>query len=238
MPNITVPKRAATVVAALDVAVWFASAAWMLRVFVKNSGGVPPLSAWALLPLTLIVIGVAASRGDSAGPMWTAIGALWGFVVAAAWSAGLFFAPAALALTIAGVIHLAAIRSWWQTLLAPLWLLLGVTAIGVMFLAIDILRRAASGDALAVSHAPAIVAAAWLFVAASAAIAGSYAARWSWRAWRASRPWLVALVLILDVAIVSLVGSQTLKRARVAVGPGGHGMSCWSENGKTTCQQW
>src|SRR3954469_15760864 len=53
------------------------------------------------VPLIVAMLAVAASRGGSVGPLWAAIGAMAGVVIAGAWSIGAFFEPAAVALLVA-----------------------------------------------------------------------------------------------------------------------------------------
>src|SRR6185503_3836764 len=93
------------------------------------------------LPLTFAIAAVAASRAGSTGPMWAAIGAMAGFVIVSSFSIGEFFAPAAVALLAAGFAHLVAVKSWWRTLTAPFWALVGVFAIPVFFFVAAVVQR-------------------------------------------------------------------------------------------------
>jgi len=118
-----------------------------------------------ILPIAAGVIALAAVRTQSIGWMWSAIGAVWGFVVIAAWSLGPFFAWEGLALLVAGVLHLITVGPWWRLLLVPLWLVAGATALCPLFLAVDVAREMLSGGSMTVTHAPAVVFGSYLFVA-------------------------------------------------------------------------
>jgi hypothetical protein len=62
-----------------------------------------------IVPMTLTAIGLLAGRSDRVGTMrWAAVGTLWGFVIATAWSLGFFYAPAAILLLASALVHVGA----------------------------------------------------------------------------------------------------------------------------------
>jgi hypothetical protein len=63
---------------------------------------------------------------------------------------------------VAALVHLAAIRPRWRTLLAPLWLLEGAGAVAAVFFVRDALLNS---EYMQVTHAPAVVWGTSLFVA-------------------------------------------------------------------------
>jgi len=200
--------------AGLAVIVWAVGAATSVRAFV-NHGGAPGASLpWSVFPLALVLIGLAATRGYSVAIMWMPIGMLWGFVVLGSWSAGLFYVWTALALTIAGVVHFAAIQSWWHAFAAPLWFLAGVTGCAVFLLAYGNLRARMAGQMIV--PAPAVLAGAWLFGAACAAIASAYIGRALWIS-RARAPAWLALGLTVVIAAFAWFASVSLRRATAAL---------------------
>ena len=125
-------KRIALVLAWIGLALTLNAAAAVVRLFPLSSAGPGPYYFMGL-PVAFAMVAIAASRGRSVGPMWTAIGAMAGVVIVGAWSIGAFFAPAALALLVAGLAQLVAVKSRWRTLTAPLWALVGLFAIPVIF---------------------------------------------------------------------------------------------------------
>jgi hypothetical protein len=128
------------------------------RVFVANSGHSPGiLGLWMLVPITLAAAAIPAVRTQSIGLVWAIVGAVWGFVIIAAWSLGTFFAWEGLALLAAGVLHTIAVGPRWKLLPAPLWLVAGASALCPMFLARNFIREAASHGAVTVTHAPVLV---------------------------------------------------------------------------------
>jgi hypothetical protein len=77
--------------------------------------------------------------------LWLSVGALFGFVVAAAWSLGLFYAYGALALFAAAIVHLVKIRPRCRLIFSLLWFLAGVgeghRAVVVLVLGSQLPRR-------------------------------------------------------------------------------------------------
>ena len=61
------------------------------------------------------------------------VGALWGFVVAAMWSFGTFYARGALALLLAAVVDLFARTVRPHLFFVTIWLVAGFTALGSCF---------------------------------------------------------------------------------------------------------
>jgi hypothetical protein len=119
---------------------------------------------WMALPMTLGVAGMISSLSRWMGPIWLCTGGLFGFMILAAWSLGLFYAYAALVMFVAALVHLATVRPRWKSLLAPLWLLNGAGSVAALFFVRDVLR---SSEYRHVTYAPAIVWGSSLFVALS-----------------------------------------------------------------------
>jgi hypothetical protein len=159
-----IARRIAIVLAACGMVLCIAGTANAARVFISNAGHLTRLFLWALLPLGLAaVVCVEVVRGGSLWTVWVPVGTLWGFVVAAAWSLGLFYAYGGLFLLLAAFAHLVALRAWRKSLLVWLWFTAGVTALGPMFLAIGwILELTTPG--LTVGTAPAVVFGSWVFL--------------------------------------------------------------------------
>jgi hypothetical protein len=129
-----------------------------------NSGsGLDGRLLWMLVPILSAGVVFLLAPGRRLEPVWVLIGMSWGFVVAAAWSLGLFFAPSALLLLIAGFAHLMAIRPTWWAVLIPAWFLAGASGVCAMFFARDQLLAMSRGGQI--TEAPAIVAGTRLFVA-------------------------------------------------------------------------
>ena len=159
-------KRLATLFAILGLAAGIVAPVRVERIFVANSGHGPGTAGlWMIVPIAAAVLAIAAIRTRSAGLVWATVGSVWGFVILAAWSLGTFFFWEALALLIAGILHLVAVKARWRALLAPLWLVAGATLLCPVLLTVDIVRDAASGGFMAVTHAPAVVYGSWLCAA-------------------------------------------------------------------------
>ena len=97
------------------------------------------------------------------GPIWLCTGALFGFVVLAAWSLGLFYGYGAMVMLLAALAHLAAVRPGWRTLLVPVWVAAGAGSVSAVFFLRDVSRSNAYTQ---VTHADAVLWGTWLFVAA------------------------------------------------------------------------
>jgi hypothetical protein len=134
------------------------------RVFVANSGHGPGvLGLWMLLPIALAAAAIAAVRTQRIGAVWMTVGAVWGFVIIAAWSLGTFFAAEGLALLVAGGLHLAAVRPGWRLLLVPLWFVAGAAAICPIFILRDVVWEMQGQGHATVTHADIVVWGCWLF---------------------------------------------------------------------------
>jgi hypothetical protein len=159
-------RRLATISAVLGLIAGLIAPFRVVRVFTANTGEGPGvLGLWMIVPIVLAAVAIAAARTRSAGLMWATIGGVWGFVIIGAWSLGTFFAWEALALLVAGVLHLVAVGARWRVLLVPLWLVAGASALCPMFLAVDAMREMGSHGSLTVTHAPIIVYGSWLWAA-------------------------------------------------------------------------
>ena len=92
---------------------------------------------WTIVPVTLTIVGRLTARRERNGIRWMAIGALWGFVIATAWSLGFFFAPAAILLLASGIVetHARGTRLW-NAVFALLWMLEGLFGLVVVMLAV------------------------------------------------------------------------------------------------------
>jgi hypothetical protein len=122
--------------------------------------------------LVLGALCILAVRTRSMAPIWAVVGGVWAFVVLGAWSLGLFFGWEAFALLVAAVLHLVAIDAGWRAVRAPLWAVVGGSALCVLLLAQDAFLSMAPG--VRVTHAPAVVFGARIGAAAMALILASY----------------------------------------------------------------
>ena len=238
-------KRSAIIVAWSGLALSVIAVAAAVRLFRSSSAG--SVSYYLLgLPLTFAIATVAASRADSIGPMWAAIGAMVGFVIVSSFSIGGFFAPAAVALIVAGFAHLAAVRSLWRKLTAPFWALVGVFAIPVFFFAAAVVQRMLGAAILFPGETREFAAAAsvrsvagfelagsWLFVGALAALVAVASARVLWKR-RVENPWSAAAAALTLVVLMVLIESLAIGRA-IAETHRGHAMGCELSGAKTTC---
>jgi hypothetical protein len=169
-------KHAAFVMASLSVAL---SVLGSMRAVATFRANLTPFNradivvlVWMALPMTLGVAGMISSLSRWMGPIWLCTGGLFGFVILAAWSLGLFYAYAALTMFVAALVHLTTVRPRWRTLFAPLWLLDGAAALAAVFFVGDALLNS---ESMQVTHAPAVVWGTSLFVAASMALLFVYA---------------------------------------------------------------
>jgi hypothetical protein len=168
-------RRVAFFLAALSVALCvFGSgrAVVVLRRNAADSAEMTRLFTWMGLPLALAIAGMVATLTDRIGPLWLSVGALFGFVVAAAWSLGLFYGYGAVALLAAAIVHLVKIRPRWRLILAPLWFLAGVGALPTVFLVFNRARESAYHHTV---EAPAVIWGGWLFAVVSGTLAATYA---------------------------------------------------------------
>jgi hypothetical protein len=135
-------KRLATIAAALGLGAGLIAPVRVVNTFVSNTGHGPGiLGLWMIVPIAAGATAIGAVRTQSVGLVWTAVGAVWGFVILGAWSFGLFFAWEALALLSAGVLHLVAVGRLGNVLLAPLWFMAGLTSLCPVFAAVDVSRE-------------------------------------------------------------------------------------------------
>ncbi len=159
-----IAKRMAIVLAICGMILCIAGTVSAARVFISNAGHLTRLFLWTLLPLgAAALVCVQVVRGGALWTVWVPVGTLWGFVVAAMWSLGSFYAPGALVLLLAAVAHLVALRAWRKSLLVWLWFIAGVTALGPMFLCIGWILEATT-PGLTVGTAPAVVVGSWVFL--------------------------------------------------------------------------
>jgi len=164
-------KRAAFFVACLSVALCVlgsmrAVATFRANLTPLNSADIAVL-AWMALPLALATTGMLASLSRWMGPIWICTGALFGFVIVAAWSLGLFYGYGALVMFVAALIHLAAVRPGWKTVLVPLWMLAGTSGVSAVFFVRDVFQ---SNEYQYVTHAPIVVWGSETFIAISTAL--------------------------------------------------------------------
>jgi hypothetical protein len=131
---------------------------------------------WTLVPVMSAawVFCLIPRRGFAA--VWVLTGVSLGFVVLAAWSIGLFFAPSALLLVATAVGHSVSMRAGWQAVLVPAWLLAGPTGLCVLFFVRDQMLAKSQGEEL--TEAPAIVAGTRLFLAVAAFLVVVTSVRW------------------------------------------------------------
>ena len=134
----------------------------VVAVLRADPAGVNARVLWALVPIASAGGVLVASRRGHLAPVWTLIGGCWGFVVLGGFSIGLFFAPAALVLLVAGIAYLAAVRLTWRAVLIPAWFFAGATGVCVLFFARDHVQAAMS-HSTEIPEAPAIVAGTWAF---------------------------------------------------------------------------
>ena len=155
--------RVAIGLACLGVMFSITGTASAARIFVSNAGRLTPVFAWCILPLSVAVLAlVQIMRQGAPWVVWTMVGSLWGFVVAAMWSLGTFYASGALVLFLAAIVDLIGRAAPRRAAFAVIWLVAGFTALGPMFITIDWIRRLTPG--VTVDHAPAIIWASWVFV--------------------------------------------------------------------------
>jgi hypothetical protein len=156
-------KRIAIVLATCGMVLCLPGTAIAARVVNIHAGHIPRLFLWTLLPLSLAVVSCRQiARGGAMWTVWAPVGALWGFVVAAAWSLGPFYAPGGLLLLLATVVHLIALGGWRHAPLAMLWFTAGMTSLGPVFLTLDWIRSMTPG--VSVDHAEAVVVGSWVFL--------------------------------------------------------------------------
>ena len=238
-------KRSAIIAAWSGLALSVIAIAAVVRLFRSSSVG--SVSYYLLgLPLTFAIAAVAASRAGSTGPMWAAIGAMVGFVIVSLFSIGGFFAPAAVALLVAGFAHLVAVKSRWRTLTAPFWAFVGVFATPVILFVVAVVQRM-SGAAIVFpgetrefdAHASVRslggfeLVGSWLFIGALAALVAVASARVLWKR-RVENPQLAAAGALTVVILMVLIESMAIGRA-IAETHRGHAMGCESSGAKTTC---
>ena len=109
-----------------------------------DSADMARLFTWMGLPLALAIAGMVTTLSERIGPLWLSVGALFGFVVAAAWSLGLFYAYGALALLDGGDCPpCQRFARGGGCILAPLWFLAGVGALPAVFLVLNWARESA-----------------------------------------------------------------------------------------------
>ena len=147
-------KRTATLLAWFSLALCVIASTMVVRL-VRTSDVSAGVSAvgnglyyFLALPLAFSIAGTAASHRNSIGPMWAAIGGLFGCVLVGALSVGRFFAPAAIALLAAGAAHLVAERPRWCALIIPLWIAVGLFAIPVVSLGAAVMQRLIGGGVI------------------------------------------------------------------------------------------
>jgi len=199
------------------------------------------------VPIFLAIIGLFGTLVYRTWVIWTAIGGLWGFAIIGAWSIGLFYVPAALLLSAAGLAHVDARRSWWNFVLVPLWIVEGVSSTAILFLAITVARellgygrfvlpgqtREFSGRVQEVSFVPeALTFGAWLFVAATCFLTACHVARTASRSQTGDRrpQWMV----IAGILVALVLGAGACRRAMGELQRSGAG-GCSSSGGTTIC---
>ena len=156
-------RRTALLLGVLAVVLAIRGTILVARVLVANVGYVDRLLLWAILPMSLSAwVLVQIGRRGAMWTVWVAVGAQWGFVIAALWSLGSFYALSALAALVAATSYLVSLRAWTHAGLAVLWLLTGLTGLGPIFLTLDWIRSLTPG--VTVGHAEAVVVASWIFL--------------------------------------------------------------------------
>ena len=246
-------KRVALVLAALSVA----AAAGALAVVVSRLYGLDAsddssrLLPWMLVPIALTIVGLLATRGNRIAVKWATVGALCGFVIAAAWSLGFFFAPAAVLLLASGVVeaHARGTRLW-NGVFALLWMLEGVFGLAVAMLAVllssELLAgryvvfpgqtREFSATMASVAFIPeALTFGAWMFVSVSFVLAAWHLTRvvWGKRDRLQGVAWsYVAVILVSGILLGALAARRAVGELQRNGGTGcassGAGTTCWS----------
>ena len=248
---VTIARRTAVALAWFGLALCVIASTILLRL-VRSSDVSAGVSAvgnglyyFLALPLAFSIAGTAASHRNSIGPMWAAIGGLFGCVLVGALSVGRFFAPAALALLVAGAAHLVAARPRWCALIIPLWIAVGLFAIPVVFLGAAVMQRLIGGgvifpgetrefDTGSIRSIPSFAFfGSWLFLGAVAALAAVDLARRAWSR-RAEHPLLAPLGLVIVLVAIALIESLAIGRSVKGM-QRGHAMGCESSGNKTTC---
>jgi hypothetical protein len=156
-------RHSAFFLAALSVALCVLGTGRAVVVFrhnAANSADMALIFKWMGLPQGLAIAGIVATLRERVGPLWFCVGALFGFVILAAWSLGLFYGFAAWALLAAALVHLVSIRPRWRIVLAP----------PTVFL----VRDWAQARPYQHTVAPAEVWGGWLFAVVGAALAATY----------------------------------------------------------------
>jgi len=206
---------------------------------------------WTIVPVTLTIAGRLTVRSERNGIRWMTIGALWGFVIAAAWSLGFFFAPAAILLLASGVgeAHARGTRLW-NGVVASLWILEGLFGLAVVMLAVLIggallgnryvvfpgQTREFSTMMTSVAFIPqALMFGAWMFGSVSSVLAAWSGARLFWvrRAQFPGVAWsYVAVILVSGMLLGTLAARRAVGELRRGGGSGcessGAGTTCWS----------
>ena len=158
-------RRLAIGLATLGLVLCIGGAVLSARVIVGNAGRLDGFYLWTILPLSLAtVVLVQVLRAGGPWTVWAAVGALWGFVIAAMWSLGLFYFHGAVVLLAAAVTYLIAMRAWRKVLLACGWLIAGMSSLGPTFLILGRVRELLD-PTLTVGTAEALVYFSWLFLA-------------------------------------------------------------------------
>lgn len=245
MSTAVTAKRIGLIVVWIGLALSVAACVASIRL-TRSSGVGSGFYYFMGLPLVVGMIAVAASRAGVIGPMWAAIGAMGGVVIVGAWSIGAFFAPAALALLVAGIAHLVAVKSPWRTLTAPLWALVGLFAIPVVFFVAAVVQRMLGAaivfpgetrefdvPASVRSLAGFELVGTWLFTGALAALVAVCSARVLWKR-RGDNPQLAAAGALTVVIVMVLIESLAIGRA-IAEARRGHATGCEFSGAKTTC---
>ena len=204
-----------------------------------------------VVPIALTIVGLLATRGNRIEVKWAAVGALWAFVIAGAWSVGFFFAPAAILLLASGVVeaHARGTRLW-NGVFALLWMLEGLFGLAVVMLTVllssELLAnryvvfpgqtREFSAPMASVAFIPeALTFGAWMFVSVSSVLAAWYVTRFL----RGKRgqvqrvAWsYVAVILVSGILLGTLAARRAIGELQRSGGTGcassGAGTTCWS----------
>ena len=99
------------------------------RVITGAAAIVPTGRPITILPLSLCALVILCVLRAPHSVVFAPLGALMTFVVGAAMSIGLYYAPAALFLTLAATLCVLEGRSWWRVIAAPFWFLFGASTI-------------------------------------------------------------------------------------------------------------
>jgi len=207
------------------------------------------LLLWMVVPIALTIVGLLATRGNRIEVKWAAVGALWAFVIAAAWSLGFFFAPAAILLLASGVVeaHARGTRLW-NGFSALLWTLEGLFGLAVAMLAVLVSSELLAGRYVvfpgqtrefstfvaSVAFIPeALTFGAWMFVSVSSVLAAWHMTRvvWGKRNRLQSVAWSYVAVILLSGI---LLGAFSARRAVGELRRSG-GSGCYSSGAGTTC---